>query len=34
MLETLKWKAIELLIRWNVLAVVPVKGNSGCRSNR
>ena len=34
MLGTLKWKIIELLIRLNVLAVVPVKANSGRRSNR
>ncbi len=27
MMETLKWKAIELLIRWNVLAVVPVRAD-------
>lgn len=33
MLETLKWKIIELLIRLNVLAVVPVKANNGRRSN-
>ena len=34
MMETLKWKVIELLIRWNVLAVATVKANSGRRSNR
>ena len=33
MYDTLKWKVLELLIRWNVLAVVPVKANSGRRSN-
>ena len=25
MMETLKWKVIELLVRHNVLAVVPVR---------
>lgn len=34
MLDMLKWKVIELLIRWNVLAVATVKANSGRRSNR
>lgn len=34
MLDMLKWKVIELLVRLNVLAVVPVKANSGRRSNR
>ena len=34
MYDTLKWKVLELLIRLNVLAVVPVKANSGRRSNR
>ena len=34
MYDTLKWKVLELLIRPNVLAVVPVKANSGRRSNR
>lgn len=34
MLDMLKWKIIELLIRWNVLAVATVKANSGRRSNR
>lgn len=29
MMETLKWKVIELLVRMNILAVVPVKANSG-----
>lgn len=29
MMEALKWKVIELLIKWNVLAVVPVKANNG-----
>ena len=33
MYDTLKWKVLELLIRLNVLAVVPVKANSGRRSN-
>ena len=28
MMETLKWKVIELLVRYNVLAVVPVR-NTG-----
>ena len=27
MMEWLKWKAIELLVRHNVLAVVPVRAN-------
>ena len=27
MMEWLKWKVIELLVRHNVLAVVPVKAN-------
>lgn len=25
MFETMKWKIIERLIKWNVLAIVPVK---------
>lgn len=29
MMEMLKWKVIELLVRMNVLAVAPVKANSG-----
>ncbi len=32
MMEWLKWKAIELLVRWHVLAVVPVRANN--RRNR
>ena len=27
MMEWLKWKVIELLVRHNVLAVVPVRAN-------
>lgn len=33
-METLKWKVIELLIKWNVLAVVPVKAQNGRRTRR
>lgn len=31
MMETLKWKVIELLVRFNVLAVARVKANGGSR---
>ena len=34
MLETIKWTVIRLLIKWNVLAVVPVYAQDACRSAR
>ncbi len=34
MMDMLKWKMIELLIRWNVLAVVPVRAENRSRYRR
>jgi len=34
MFDMLKWKVIHLLIKWNVLAVVPVKANRGYDAGR
>ena len=34
MMEMLKWKVIELLVRWNVLAVAPVKAQYAGRNRR
>ena len=34
MMDWIKWKVIELLVRHNVLAVVPVRANNGRRPRR